>query len=430
MYYQQQNMTFLSAQFSKYKCPNFDGKFIADTKFSSLLNKSNSSQKSPKLAELKLKKFEDLEVTDQLLKFLVEAQLFNSTYVCFSPNGSIMMYLLQMLVSNGFTPSIVNSHNTIMQLSIAALNLRFINMTYFLPATSYWELGVTSFFPEHFLNKFTVRDNFKPDTPACLIHVTDDDCTIREKTDFFNTYIRGKKCLIFDELIAYASQVCICLIQSTLDFLSECSMFQESTSSAYQVSNKAFYNPLHDNCSKTGYIFKLYQMYELNEIPMFTVPKENMGVHLNASKVEYEVISYYVYKNRAHDLVHAFSPYGQTKFKESAPDCVDLTLGGLAIYVHGCWIHKHCCSLNKKHSREESEAEDKLFMKKVEAMMKNPKNAITSFQIIWECDWVQLKKYDPLVKDFMANHFKPRPMRRLVARDSCEQTYSILTNAM
>jgi hypothetical protein len=404
--------------FTSYEPPNINSStFVANEPSKSEYVQAKSKQKSPYLSELRSQSYQELSVMDQLLKFLITQKLSCLTFACFCTNNSNMIYVLEMLVKNGLTPVVTNSHNVIMSLSLHSINVRFINLLNFLPYKTVYDLGVNSFFPLNFINRANYANNLVPNSPEYFISLDDTKGTVDKKRNYFFSIYQAKDWNFARNLLKYNMQIVIALINSTHTFLGECHFFQGMVHALTQSLHYPFYHPLHDNSTKTGYIYKLYQAYILNTYNIYAVQKEHSGIYIKSSKGEYEYVSYYCYNNPNHTVVHAFSPFGQLKFQHSVPDGVDIS-NGHAIYYHGCYHHKHDCK--KKFTQEESNFENEKFEKKVKDMMKSSKNRVTSYHVIWECEWTDLKKNSIEVQQFMSHQFRPRPMKRLVPRNACK----------
>ena len=142
---------------------------------------------------------------------------------------------------------------------------------------------------------------------------------------------------------------------------------------AFQQYKKEFrfLHPLSDNVSKNGYVFHLFQYLDLNDRDIYAISREYTGVADKTSRLEMEYVQYLSHKFPASELIHAWSAYGQRKFKSCVPDCIDLTKG-IFYFFMGCYYHSHdrsVCSMKKKNWTDKiSKEKQDQFEKKIEKL--------------------------------------------------------------
>ena len=72
-----------------------------------------------------------------------------------------MIFILDMLMSAGLSPKIINKHNSILFIDVPELQLKFLNLINFLPFASNYDVS-TIFFPENCINMNSVSRNVIP----------------------------------------------------------------------------------------------------------------------------------------------------------------------------------------------------------------------------------------------------------------------------
>ena len=140
---------------------------------------------------------------------------------------------------------------------------------------------------------------------------------------------------------------------------------------------------------------------------------ETTGVPFKSSREEHEYTSYLQLIHPNHDIQDCLSPNGQRRFLYLIPDAVCFTTF-VAFFYNGCYWHKHQCM--KKFSKQEIEEAERKFIQK-KNLFKKKYPMFQSIEIMWECEWRELKKHSTAVKTFLGSYVR-RPLTRLRARDS------------
>ena len=379
---------------------------------------SNNSKKKvgPKMEQLKNKRGQ-LLFYEQILQFLLREEIQDVTFLCFSPDASSMLFLLNMFVSNGLSPKIINKSSSILLIDFQDLNLKFLNLINFLPFSSLNEIPHIPFFPLNFFSKASLELNLVP-TKEMFYCFLDSHEVRQQKSDYFDslslTYANWQ---FKDELVKYSNTCINALIQQTYLFLNEARSFQKRAFSYYKKDFQ-FIHPFSE-VTKNGYVFHLFQFLDLNDREIFAISKEFTGISDKTSKLEMEYVQYL--ESQFSNLRHAWSPYGQKRFQSCVPDCFDES-NGVAYFFMGCYHHCHTksdCTLRRKNwSDEKARRMEKEFNEKIEKL-KTECEGIKQVVLQWECDWLAMRKHGKL-REFLADTFVERPRKRLVPRDACE----------
>ena len=414
---------FQVSQFSKYENDILDEEtiFISQSQSFHLPKKPFPENM---LKELKIKPRDQLNLLERLLKFISEQNISGMSLLCFCEDGSSMMFILDMLVSSGITPKIINKNNFILFLHVVEIDLRFLNLSNFLPFQTLSDITNAPLFPVNFINALAVKQNLLP-TKEDFFSFSD-SVNLRAKKEFFAQNLELKNWNFFEELMSFMKQKMNLLIHHTYLYVQECRSFQELAFKFYKKEFR-FIHPFQDNVSKNGYIYHLYQYLELNSHDIRAIPKEFTGISDKTSQPEMEYCQYIQARNPNCNFIDAWSPYGQKRFKSCIPDAIDETNGTYYFFM-GCYHHAHnpnICPINCKGSEERSRKYAKEFDEKTEKL-KNEYVGVKSVILMWECEWQRLKKEDPEVKQFMQHTFVQRPKSRLIPRDACKLFFGFI----
>lgn len=364
------------------------------------------------------KSVKELNMLARILKFILEQKLFNTTFLTFGSGPCQMSTIFKMLIENGLDPKVINIHNRLILIEIKQFQIKFINLSNFIPAKKISDLG-DIFFPENIIHQNCIDLNYFP-SQEDFFSLTDKIELQERKRKYFHSIDKKKWCFEL-KLQDYVHFVLQSVIKLTFGFLLETKRFQKIAFSVYEKQFD-YYHPFVDSSTKNAYVFKLYQILELNDLNLYCIPNEHNGINIKTSRPENEYVSFLQYKNPDHKMIHAFSPYGQFRNKFSIPDCVDLTTA-TAFYFQGCFYHSHHtnCKLKKPRATKEQEEKCKTkFNEKVRKMLENCDNKIKTVTEIYGCDWSEQKKTDPEVKLFMETVYVKRPLKRLKPRDVCK----------
>ena len=398
---------FSLSEFSIYFPPEKNKEIIAFD-FAQSISKPDSTYQH-EFSELKSKSEASIPMKQQIMQFFASESINNMTFLCNCYTGEMMIFILDMLLSVGLSPKIVNAHNSILLIKVPELKLKFLNLANFLP-----KIDPIVYFPETFISVISVVRNLVPSI-SHYFKKTDSKSLREKKTLYFESQdFNGWD--FFSKMAEFSKKHMTHIILQCILYLNAANSFQKKCC-AYFKKDFFFIHPFADSLSKNGYIFKIFQVMKLNDFPIHAIPREYTGVFNNMSKSEAEYVAFLKHCHPSHEIITGFSALGQIKFKATVPDAVDLTTK-TAYYFHGCHFHFHNpneCKL-KKCDVQKSEEKKEEFEKKTANLLKET-DQILSIVVEWECDWLEKRKHGAL-QDFLSTAYVDRPKRRLIPRDS------------
>ena len=367
----------------------------------------------PVLSHLRKSEYESIDLLDQFLKFIIEHQVFGHTFACLDQSGISMLYILRMFLNNGLTPFVFHHQNQIRSITLKNIKIRFINLINFLPREDWTENAI---FPLHYVTRKSVKENFLPSLDE-FREITDSIETISKKKAYLKS-VEKSEWNFYDRLTLYVIDVLSEIFHKSKVFLSGCEEFQRLAFSVYGEPCH-FHDPYSSSTTKISYFFRLFSFLELNHVNLRLMSNETTGIPFKSSREEHEYTSYLKHIHPQNDIQDCFSPYGQQRYEFLIPDAVNLTTF-VAYFFNGCYWHRHNC-MKKFTSQEIKTAERKFNQKKILFKKKYPQ--FQGIEIMWECEWRELKKHSTAVKSFLTSYVR-RPMKRLRPREA--RTYGFI----
>lgn len=369
----------------------------------------------------------------KLLHFLLEADYTCTTYICQDPNSMLLMTLLKAFLDNGICPNVIRKNSNIMVLDIPELSIRFINSNNYLSGDEYeiatqFDIHVQNriYFPQRFLLPTNLDYSGTIPDLKYFEMFEDSEKTANDKINFVTKYC-GNDWNLITQLFAYGNQKLGLLLQTMLCFFSECFSMQESFGHLKPKFKGTYISPIaRPVCTLSGYVFKFFKLYFLNDYDMYAVNNEYGTPTRQSSLLEYQFTSYKEHCLKDHVCMSAFNnKLGQKYFRHCIPDLYSVTTNEL-FFLNGCFYHGHqspACTINKKKTPDSphpfggtyKDMHDKFYNKLEACMLLNPE--ITRSHVVWECQFREMKK-SPSFKQFYRNYFVPHPLVRLKARDS------------
>lgn len=402
------------------------------------LKKQNFASKFPKPRSIiatcieKLKITKDPDCLTKLLNFILHIDNTCTTYICADPDSQILMTLLRGLINNGICPKMLKKDKNIKVLEIPEISVRFLNSNNYLcgeihEIASMFEIDRSelNFFPQQFLTDSNL--DYSGMIPSIEHFLTFSDCdqSIAAKNAFVKSY-KNRTWKLSNELIKFSESRITLLTLTFLKFLKECFSLQDSLITFCPHQLNQYVHPFgFPICTIGGFIFKVYKLFFMNELPIYSVHHEFGFPMRQVSKAEYEFTSFQEYLLNDVNCRSAFNNrYGQKYFKHCIPDLYSPTTNELYFY-NGCFVHAHLqnCTINKTKMPDSPHPYGKtykdineLFYSKLEnCMLHNPE--IKTVHVIWECEFKKTKQSNEF-KLFYDNHFIPHPLVRLKPRDA------------
>jgi G:T-mismatch repair DNA endonuclease (very short patch repair protein) len=334
------------------------------------------------------------------------------------------------MLSAGLSINVIRDGRKIFVVEIKDLSIQFVrsnnyfNGDEFYLATMFEIPNKRMFFPFRFKD---FGESCTIPNIGLFIDFKDSEEIRQEKINFVNDLKQKNLKWIFDkELIIFAEEKTRLLTTAFLKFIEESFNFQNLLKN--EENQKDFIiHPIATNiCTISAFIFKVFRLFYLNKYPVFSIKNEYGLSCRHTSAQEYEFSKYYEFKYPEKKFRSIFShKLGQKVFKQGVmPDLYSEDFGEIINY-NGCWFHCHTpCLINKnatpqtKHPvfNKTFEEVNIQFDQKMASLLDN-NNEIKSINIVWECQYLQMRK-NPEFQNFLKNHFKTRPLYRLSVRES------------
>jgi hypothetical protein len=371
-------------------------------------------------------------LTDKILQEITKWT--NTTFICQDEDSRSYMLLLNAFIRNGFCPNLVRNGRHILLMEIKSLNLRFLTSNTYLEGDEFvlakqFNIDyIRSFFPYKFFEaKHIFYQGNIPDISYFLNNFDSTDRT-KEKQNYVSNFQKQNRTWNFrKELLQYAELKLWLLMLSCLSFLKESLTFQSNLKNAIKFEKDVLLSPFsYPLCSLSGFSYKLYKYFFLNQFEIYSVKNEFGLKSKNVSNIEYEWASFMEFKYENKHFISAFNnKFGQKYFKDAIPDLYS-PITKQAYFFHGCVFHGHFenCLINPNANETSKnpfgisykDLNDK-FDKQAANLLQNNQDQIDEVIYQWECHYKQLRLSDSLLKDFIETKLKPHPLRRLCPRN-------------
>ncbi len=267
----------------------------------------------------------DSGVIEQLLYYLTLNNLTNLTIMCHAATDLHLEHVVPVLCRKGLSINTVQVHQRILLVETKELSIRFVDAQNYLGNVSLRTLAQHHDLPLNFFpQKLAKSHNFNlvgkvPDFQEWF-NFEDDDTDLEKKKHFWEQLPTSWD--FNQQLIDICTQKTIVLATACLEFQKEAFQIQELLKEAleHEAQNSRFPYlcpfswPLF---SRAGYAFKLFLCYSKMVHLIYNVKP---AITYNSSKGELAFAQYLMWKHKSIEFIHAFSPYGQRRFKEAVPD--------------------------------------------------------------------------------------------------------------
>ena len=338
---------------------------------------------------------------------------------------------MRLFSSRGFIPTCVRKGPRLLLLMIEELQLRFIATNNYIDGNEYKlakHFGLemtTNYFPLKFLK--SENFNYFGETPDFTFYLDDfeTEATKKQKLDYYRL-ISLKTWNFKKELLTYVTQKLDLVYQAVVLFLKEAYMFQDLIKLETNQVKLGYLHPFNSPiCTLSGFIYRVFKYYYLNQIDMHIVKDENGGKQRNISRVEHKYASYLDFSFPEKEFIF------QKHFREAVPDLFS-PADGLAVFINGCFWHSHMapeCSINKEKGPESLNSKGKTYAsineefnnKIFRLMANNP--IIKQVDIIWECQIRNKFVTDQTLANFLKTAYICAPLERLIPRKCYRGAY-------
>lgn len=376
-----------------------------------------------------------LNVVQKFIKsILTNTTWLNTTFIITDHATIFYEQLLNELLNQGIQPKIIMNGCSIYLLTIEALNMRFLLSNMYFDGSEYDILALFDkkieryFFPE----KFNSLDNFEYKGAIPNLHYFIDFKDSQDEIAKKETFIEDLKKRNFEfdlskETEIYCEKKAFCLMKGCLAFISEIIQFQTTLEDSNNAKIYYFLHPFGNKlCSISGYVFKLFKLYYLNDQDIFAIAKEYGSEGRKTSRGEHMFCSLMDFKHPEKEFLSEFNNFsGQKYFKECIPDLYS-NITKEAFFYNGCsFSHYHVDNCLKfpnasnsslTHNGQTFKEVNDIFYKKIFDLKENNKDDVKEITVIQECLFQQAIKVEPIAKDFFKNHYKEHCLYRLRPR--------------
>jgi G:T-mismatch repair DNA endonuclease (very short patch repair protein) len=339
----------------------------------------------------------------------------------------------------GFVPKVVRDGRKVFLMEIEELGIKFLRSNNYFAGSEYeiakmFDITFQKrFFPNRFPDMF-----YKGCIPKeeYFFDFKDTKTIRQEKLDFIQNFKENNLCWCFEkELVMFSEQKLNILTMAFLKFIKECFLFQCLLQNNGE-ERLQFIHPLGNNvCSTSSFIYKVYKLFYLNNFEIYSI-KNEFGCNLSKeiSAQEYEWSSYMQFIHPDLDYRSDFSHFlGKKIFPECVPDLYSSKTCE-AVFYNGCYYHAHVhdCLINPnvtpqtKHPlfKKTYEEINNAFNKKIALLLNNHPLEVKKVTIIWECQYLEMRKHDSDLKLFLSKIFQPRPLFRLRPRTAVRGSFT------
>ncbi len=278
---------------------------------------------------------------DNLFHYLINNKFTNSTIILHCNEANHMIYILQSLLSNGFSPNVVKVHNQILLIEDHNLSLRFIDAQNYLNF-SLKTLGQRITMPLfYFPLKWISKQNFGYSGPPPNIDdffcFEDSSEDLLLKEHFIKEY--PSTWSFETEFWRFLERKINILAFSVLDFIKEAFLSQKTLLHHIHYSSEnapKYLHPLSPPLfTSASYAFQLFLRFSEESKKIKTI---NNPIAIKSSKGELEFVSFLKWKYPNLHFEDSWSPMGQKDLYYSKPDTF---AENKAWYYHGCFYHGH-----------------------------------------------------------------------------------------
>ncbi len=357
-----------------------------------------------------------LNVIDQIFQFILQKDFSNTTLLINAKQTNELSFFVDTLIQYGFKPKILKSENRIILVECSEMCLRILDAQNYVPYT-HEEIALEQgenihFFPKK-LNKKTQYDYLGPcPSLASFFSFEDTPDDYIRKERFIKTF--GNSPWEFrSQLKVHTKQKAVLTAISILNMVQACFQLQQSLSKSYEKSNKLVLHPINRPfLTYSGFIYQLFLSFCTEDLRIVRKP-----IEYQSSRGEVEFAQYLCSVLDPRTLLHAWSPYGQSKefLPIAVPDIYD-SFSKTVFFFNGCVIHNHDiqkCRFKRKATALNYNTQ---FENKLKKLALSPE--VKNIRVLWQCHWQNQKTCNLKVKDFMSKIYTNPPPFRLDVRCS------------
>ena len=385
-----------------------------------------------------LKQKQKKSMLEKFLLLVTQKDWENSVYISHQAQIVNLPSLLEMFLTIGLQPNIIQKSSFLHSIEIEILKIKFLNGSAFFTGSieeicNQFEIPFTpSYFPEH----FNCEENYNyfgeyPDVKDYILF-TDSKMDKDMKEQYYkDNNLQFQMFHFKNELILYLTSQCRTFTFACLKFLKETIDFQVQLQAHLNISSQKLIHPFGPKSSSiSAFSYNQFAFFFLQDYNLFATKFDYTGGCRNVSSLEYEFACCYEYLFKELDYKHAFNcANGQKSFGVIKADLYS-PINKIVYNFHGCAYHycDSCDVLSKAKKNSNGEPINhlkipystlKLRDEKIKEMLLGKfGHQVKEYKVMKECEWKKQKKDEPFWDCFNSdsNFIKNRPKHRLIPR--------------
>ena len=387
----------------------------------------------------KLKQKKKTLVEQVLYELLTKKDFFNYTIITHSYIDLDLIY--EALTTNGFSIGYLCKGSGFRSISIPERNVRFVPRDEYIPGTFNQvldDLQIST--PRHYFplqyNHPTLYEFDGLIPVQAYFDIFDDSEDIIRKQVWYEQNRFAHIFSFIHDFYKYGENLIQLLAEAVIRFYKTSLEFQEEATKSFDMEllpgQLPIISPFTKSISQSSFAFNCLRFFCFDEDKVYVVPNPD-GRKVQSSKFELEYINFLTAKHP--NLIHAWSPDSKIRYKKfrkfAIPDAYDPQTNTV-FFANGCFVHGHgleeCTILTEKQEKRAQNSKRGSFQNRLDSFDYKIKKFEKKFkdmnvEIIWECEWEEMKKTDKTLKSFQT-----RPVQKLVPRDALFGSFCELYN--
>jgi len=386
--------------------------------------------KGPQIQQDNLEKMQNRPnktVMEMLFTFILTAQFYNTTLICFGAEEILLAY--KTFLDNGLQCSTISRGQKIILIEYEKFHLRIIDLSNYFPGQIHdliklFDLKMCrSYFPmvlnqKANYNIYTLTPN---EFPAHLYYnFTDSKEEKLEKLKFWQS-LQMRAWNFQEELKINCLKHLDILMQASFKFAQQCHTFQANLGTIMrrkQMFTLPFAKPF---CTVSSFFYQVFKAYFMDHKEnIYIVPHEHPK-KIQSSKEEKEFAAYLQHQNGSKVFNNAFSAINKRNFGRAVPDIYCEETNSIWFF-NECIIHGHdpkvCPITTKKKIHKCFGRTFESLNLEFEEKLKAIRDQFVNVTVIWQCEWKKEKKTNQDLRDFLQKIYVPWPTHHLSPREA------------
>ena len=386
---------------------------------------------------------------EKFLLLVSQREWENSVYISYQAQIVNLPSILEIFLSIGILPNIIQKNSLIHSLEIEFLKSRFLNGSAYLAGSidEICKQFEIPFEPIYFPENFNLEQNYNysgvyPDLKQYFLFSDS-----KEEKDKKIKFYEKHKLQYFsfkENLISYLKNQCQAFTLACLKFLKKSIEFQVQLQIYLKIDNKGIVHPFGQKCSSVSSLsYNQFALFYLQNTNLFATKFDYTGGCTKVSSAEYEFACYFDYLNPELKYQHAFNcANGQKTFGYLKVDLYS-PVSQTVYNFHGCAYHycDSCDTIAKAKKNDQGEPMNhvqttfstlKKRDEKVKEMLLGKFGTdVKQYLVMKECQWKKREKdefWDLFLTDsdlFVKKRPKHRLVPRICIRSGFLETYNL-----